>query len=259
MKFHFQYRTSKNELKYGSIDAVDRDSAYALLRKDGIRPSRLVEAPGLLNKILGKGKRWIAIAVLVVLLCVSLGVILLQHEEVERLDELHPMSRCQIYGDPALISEGLASKWGNVFSSECDRFLALYAQPGKPIVVQPTSEVIEDAKDAINRRTEYSADDSEEVKKLKCIVEGMKLEAREYVGDGGRIDVYLKRVVARELQEFEYYASTKVQLEGMLKAGTFSQSEIANFWATRNDKLRAMGIEPIPMPQSLYEGSGNEF
>ena len=64
MKFVYEYRTSDNELHHGSIAAADRDAAFASLKARGVRPARLVEAPGVLNKLLGKGKRWIAIAVL---------------------------------------------------------------------------------------------------------------------------------------------------------------------------------------------------
>lgn len=258
MKFLYQYRTSDNKLKSSSIDAADRESAFAELRKCGIRPAKLEEAPGLLNKLFGKGKRWIAIFMLSSLLVIALVVILMLREEAERNDELHPISRCQIYGDPALISEGYATKWGNVFDSEGERFLALYAQPGKPIFVQPTPEVVADFERAISTRSAYEPDDTDEVKKLKCIVEGMKKEAREYVRDGGRLDVYFKRVVVRQQREYDYYASTKAQLESMIKSGEMGKSEVAAFWAKRNDMLRSMGIAPIPMPRALSGDAGED-
>ena len=64
MKFVYEYRTSDNALHHGSVAAADRDAAFAALKARGVRPARLVEAPGFLNKLFGKGKRWIAIAVL---------------------------------------------------------------------------------------------------------------------------------------------------------------------------------------------------
>ena len=64
MKFVYEYRTSDNALHSGRIAALDRDAAFAALKARGIRPARLVEAPGLVNKVFGKGKRWIAIVAL---------------------------------------------------------------------------------------------------------------------------------------------------------------------------------------------------
>ena len=73
MKFLYEYRTSDNAKHSGTICAGSRDAAYAAIKALGVRPSRVVEAPGFFNKLFGKGKRWIAIsllaAVAVVLVC----------------------------------------------------------------------------------------------------------------------------------------------------------------------------------------------
>ena len=42
------------------------EAAYAALRAQGIKAGHVDEAPGVFNKLFGKGKRWMAIAVLVV-------------------------------------------------------------------------------------------------------------------------------------------------------------------------------------------------
>ena len=57
MKFFYQYRTRDNISHDGEISASTLDDAYAALKAKGIRPGRVVEAPGFLNKLLGKGKR----------------------------------------------------------------------------------------------------------------------------------------------------------------------------------------------------------
>ena len=53
MKFFYEYRTRDNERRSGEVNAADREAAFALLKSQGIRPSRLNEAPGLANKLLG--------------------------------------------------------------------------------------------------------------------------------------------------------------------------------------------------------------
>lgn len=71
MKFVYEYRTSDNVRHNATVSAPDRDAAFARLKARGIRPSRLEDAPGFFNKLFGKGKRWIAIAVLTILLALT--------------------------------------------------------------------------------------------------------------------------------------------------------------------------------------------
>ena len=74
MKFLSEYRTPDNVKHSGTICAADKEAAYAALKRQGIKPCRFAEAPGVFNKLFGKGKRWIAIGVLGVG-CLLLGVI----------------------------------------------------------------------------------------------------------------------------------------------------------------------------------------
>ena len=64
MKFLYEYRTSDNIKHSASICASSQEAAYAALKKQGIKPCRFAEAPGIFNKVFGKGKRWIAIIIL---------------------------------------------------------------------------------------------------------------------------------------------------------------------------------------------------
>lgn len=71
MKFNYEYRTSDNKLHEGVVSAASRDDAFAVLKARGIRPGRVTEAPGVFNKLFGKGKRWIAIVALAVALAIA--------------------------------------------------------------------------------------------------------------------------------------------------------------------------------------------
>ena len=66
MKFLYTYRTPDNKQHRGEIAAATKEAAYAALRAQGIKAGHVDEAPGVFNKLFGKGKRWMAIAVLVV-------------------------------------------------------------------------------------------------------------------------------------------------------------------------------------------------
>lgn len=89
MKFVYEYRTSDNIRHEATVSASNRDVAFAVLKERGIRPSRLEEAPGFFNRLLGKGKRWLAIVVLFVLLVITtLTLIRRDREFVTRAREL---------------------------------------------------------------------------------------------------------------------------------------------------------------------------
>ena len=80
MIFRYGYNTSDNRRQFDTIAAASRDSAYAELKKRGIRPFSVELAPGLLNKFASMGKRGLAIAVLAVALIASIIVILAMKE-----------------------------------------------------------------------------------------------------------------------------------------------------------------------------------
>ena len=121
MKFIYQYRTKDNVSHRGIICAANRDAAYAALKSQGVKPGRMEEAPGFFNKFFGKGKRWIAIAVLA-LSTVALAVILFTREEVS-VDPYsdkgfaRPIERRQIWGDEVVVDAATQSNWREVFDS----------------------------------------------------------------------------------------------------------------------------------------------
>ena len=63
------------------VNAPSLDAAYKLLKSQGIKPGRVVEAPGFFNKLFGKGKRWLAIGALIVVAAV-LALLLWDAEEM---------------------------------------------------------------------------------------------------------------------------------------------------------------------------------
>ena len=231
MRFLYQYRTSENELRHGVVKASDRDSAFAALKAQGIRPSKVEEAPGLLNKLFGKGKRWMAIVVLALL--AAIGWWLAVSEREPDWEE-----RSQIYGDPVLIKELSANNWAAVFANEGDRFLAAYAVPGRAVadLLPP-----KDAALAMKGSISIEEEDGEVVRKMKRIVNGMKREMREYVRDGGSLEGYFRRLAIRQKAEAQVLSAA----ERSLKNESNPQK-----WAERNRQLRAMGL-PMLEPEEI--------
>lgn len=240
MKFLYQYRTRQNQLKSGVVDASSREDAFSVLKSQGIKPCRMEEAPGFFNKLFGKGKRWIAIGLLSLLVGVSFVVSLSLKSVVKDLtNEVEDLTvyekRSQIYGDPALLSIVAADGWLAVFPMLGDRFLAAYAIPGRNVVYQgkpPLKHIAE----AIKRNVEIYPDDYAEVATIKRMVNWMKREARTYVADGGTVEGYVKRLARRQREEAQYYFRIKQEL---------SRTDDPVKWADRNEGLRAMGLPMI--------------
>ena len=69
MKLIYEYHTSDNAVHSGTIHAADRDDAYAKLKKEGIKPSRVTPAPGFFNRFTLRHKLWA--------LCLVLGALCL--------------------------------------------------------------------------------------------------------------------------------------------------------------------------------------
>lgn len=216
--------------------AKSRDDAYAVLKKQGIKPSRVEEAPGFFNKLFGKGKRWIAIAVLVVIatgLALALG--LTKKEEIQSF--LYE-ERAQLYGDPAVIDECFSTNWANVFDSQFDCRLALYAIPGRVVDADLEINAVmpENDKAAI---TLVKIEDNElaEVAQMKRMVNGMKRELAEYLKAGGTIESYLNRLNIRQKAEKGFFETAQRQV---IKAKDHA------VWREKNAELRAMGLPMIP-------------
>ena len=248
MKFLYEYRTPDNVLHKGVVTAPHRDAAYAELKKLGIKPSRLSEAPGFFNMLFGKGKRWMAIAVLAAL-CVTLAVIIRSTptpSTYTSLDaSLDSSVRRQVIGDAAIIDEGVRTGWASFFELEGDRFLASFAIPGTEPAVRSTTE--EKLREALRCSPSPSTFDSDglEARQIRAIVAGMKEELREFLAAGGTIPGYGRELVRRQEEELGYYNRALNEYERARE--TMGEGELRAFWREQNEKLRRLGIRLIPL------------
>lgn len=247
MKFIYEYRTSDNVRHTGEVVASDRESAFAKLKGNGIRPGRLAEAPGFLNKLFGKGKRWIAIVVLALSLVVVVACFFHTPpvSDIQLFsDVLDTPTRRQPIGDPAVIEKGISTGWSDVFSFEGDRFLASFAIPGsKPAVTVTTEDRLRAALDA-----PIPSPSTIEARQLVAIVNGMKTELRRYLSSGGTFAGYGRRLIARQNAEIEYYNRAKTEVETAEKSN-MSKAELLELWERKNDELRNLGVRPVAMPR----------
>lgn len=248
MKFLYEYRTKDNVRHEGVISAASRDAAFAALKAKGIRPGSVKEAPGVFNKVLGKGKRWIAIALLAIVAVASTCVALRNKSSLKTLPTIGDSMRRQILGDSAIIEKGVRTGWQDVFATEGDRFFASFALPGQaPAVVRVSAK---DFEFALSNKVDVKNTDTLEARQVKIIVEGMKREARAYLKDGGTVEKYCRRLIRRQQEEIGYYtrAEREIQIASKNKMPAF---ELEKLWEKRNSELRQMGIKPVSMPENL--------
>ena len=249
MKFIYEYRTSDNVRHAGEIAATDQRAAYVALKAKGIRPSRLTDAPGFFNALLGKGKRWLAIAALLVLVGVLVVAWSKKRREASRLvaDEAYSRlyeDRSQLYGDPVVIAEANQVGWANVFMNVGDRYLAYHAIPGRKCGCGKTipAQVVEAIFKGMNNPVPVDDDDLAEIAQMKRMVNGMKLELQEYVKAGGSVSSYLRRMEIRQRAEV-----------GILERvhGELQRSNDTSLWKKKNAELRAMGLPMVAIePES---------
>ncbi len=230
MKYKYLYQTKDNENRAGFIDARDRADAYAKLRKQGIRPYRVIGDDPV------RWQPWAVggvVAALATALAVTLAVAFGGGGHA-------PQSRRQLTGDRAVISAGLANGWEGVFATNLDRYLAAYAQPGW-IALPPELDAaaIDAFADELARPLDYRDGDAPEVTRLKNIVAQMRAEMTDYLAAGGTVGDYLDFLEERQDQE---RAFRNKALEALARAPE-SLRERARI--NLNARLREMGLAEI--------------
>lgn len=257
MKFLYQYRTHDNVMHSGSVSASSREEAFALLKSQGIRPSRVEEAPGVFNKLFGRGKRWMIIAGLVLALAV---ICTWWFSESQRIvfDTEGPMMRRQVYGDPAIMEELERTHFSRLFENEADRFLAHYAQPGVVCELKGLfGDELDEKKEAAKAlRGLLSASASKilltdtdrrvrEYLEIKRIVMWMREEYRGYMSDGkGSPERFIRRL--RERQNYEHQIYLAARNEFMVQKDVVALKK-------KNEELRAIGLPTIQVGEILGE------
>jgi hypothetical protein len=266
VRFVYEYRTSDNVRHDGEIAATDREAAFRALKEIGIRPGRLETAPGFFNKYLGNWKLRLAAigffavtAVGVSLPFVSSYFVGTREEQavppapvtetslyVDENGFAKPIERRQIWGDEAVITAAARQNWRVIFSNPAERLLALFAEPGMRLSMLPRlpDSLQEDMEKALRTRLTISPDELDEYRQMKCIVEGMKAELRDYVAAGGNLTGYIRRLQARQNEEVAFLEKARVELEKQIESG----ADPVTAWQEMNKRIREQGLPALPMP-----------
>lgn len=212
---------------------------------------RVEDAPGLLNKLFGKGKRWLAIASLALAAIISLCVALNAKREVKEVvesfsDALNAaQDRHQIYGDPVLMDDLEKSDFSTVFADAGDRYLARFAIPGTEVRFENANwrQLMASAlENTLASDIVVCAEDPREIRELKQIVMGIRDEMRGYLSNGvGTYATFIKRLEERQLREIQIFNQAKADLDRLKDSAEYERI---------NASLRRMGLRTILEPRA---------
>ena len=259
-KFVYYWKTPDNVRHAGEIDARDRDQVFALLRAQGIRAIKVEPKGWIEGRGMGVRKRVVVALVVMTAVAVGLCVYFLGiagRPKVEATDggadgtkssvtkrEATLLERQEIPGDRSRVTNAPT----NLFSFAAERFLARYAEPGRP--VQNASEPVPPTEDflaCLKSPIMTASNDFTEHVDLKRIVTGMKRELRNYLAGGGTVEGYIQELQKR--QELE--ALQRAKAEKRLGELMTNHKEAYAYWLRANAMLESMGIYPLPITPAL--------
>ena len=236
MKYHYFYQTAQNEKRDGWVTARDRHDAYDRLHAKGIKPYKMIGD----NPI--AWKRWTAIVVLVIVsACLSVALMRSRSESVVGV-------RAQLYGDPAIIQRMSSDGWRAAFPDETDAWLARHAIPGRKC----SCEVPDSRLDAVSlaegceRLCVIRPDDPNELKSIKRMVNGLKLECRDYLAAGGSEEDYRALCCERNRTERNIYDSVCEEITRIVR---LQGADMHEEFDSRNRTLRSLGLPTVPFPE----------
>ena len=241
MTYKYLYQTRENENKSGEIKARNRAEAYAALRKQGIRPYRLIGDDPTWWRRYGI---WCAVALVALVAAAATTVEIFRHTRAE----WRPMKRAQLAGDTQVIAKGVAEGWPGVFDTALDRHLAAYAQPGWRLEPPEVSDdEIATFAAVLDRPMAREKSEIDEIRQLKNIVLSMRQEMREYLAGGGSVADYLGFLSERQEQECELRDKARETLERA------PESLRARAWLNLNTRLGELGLPKLPAMEGPKE------
>ena len=277
MTFVYYYKTSDGVRHEAEIGAPSRDEAFSELRRQGIRPIKVIEknparvTPGIRKRVVFV---WVVVAGVgagalgwffsrvtdddvpsrslsteeskgVSTVTSPPPVAVMQKEEVRRT-VAKPLARQRIPGDRARI-ERLKRE---AFDNPAETLLARFAEPGQEVGNLRLTPELKAAFPKVLKQPLYmKADELTEAIDLKRIVAGMKREMSAFLEAGGTVDEYLSELQKRQDIEIQHREKAEKRLAKLLGEG--DPSKAYSFWLQANASLHALGIAPIPLPEEL--------
>ena len=223
MKYKYLYQDRQNRNCEGWIEARNRENAYTLIRKQGIKPYRVIgEDPW-------NWRPWAIGAAFAVLVigCVALGI-LAAREKMETA----PTVRQQITGEIDFAS----------LPTALDRYLACFAQPGA-WVDRPEASAEEMAEFeeelGIENNIPSTLDPQPSTRLLMRIIAGMKAEMRLQIEGGMTMQECCTALEERQKRE------QKIRLKAAESVKMAQENYRAEMLERVNRRLKSMGMAEL--------------
>ncbi len=264
------------------MSAPSRDEVFAALRKQGIRPIKVIakNAPPM-----HAGVRKRVVFGIVIAVAVGAGLVgglIATHANkdptngttetvpmgepstngVIRQTRRHlvvaqPLARQRIHGN----RERIETVPSTLFKYSSEAFLARFAEPGRKVNDYTLPPAVEtNFVVALKAPVMVATDELTEYTDLKRIVAGMKREMSAYLAGGGTVQGYVAELVKRQKMELTYREKAEKYLSDLLaaKSDDATAGKQSNtlatayaYWLKANASLQSMGIAPLLLPDEL--------
>jgi hypothetical protein len=232
VKYEYLYQTKTNENRRGEIVARNRAEAYFLLRKQGIRPYRVIGDDPV------RWQPWAIGAAGALLAAIAATALVIAFSGSG--SAAARQNRRQIGGDSSLVVKGFADGWQDAFGEKLYRHFAMYVQPGWDVVPADfTKEQIEEFKGELSRPVVTLRKGVPEYEELAGMVAAMREDALSHIAAGGTLEDYLSMLDGR--QELESALRSKAH-ESLVKAGPSLRHTM---WSSINQRLESLGMKPL--------------
>ena len=271
MKYRYAYKSSDGVRHEAEIDASSRDAAFEALRKDGIRPIKVVAADGSKEngevRVLGIPRRAFFAAVVATAVIAAAvtwiaggrnrapvtpipAAIPAQGGTLRRV--AMPLPRQEIHGNRRRLEIAPT----NLFETALETYLSKFAEPGRQVAdADLTPKVGADVKEllaVLDAPIHFTDDEYTEFVDLKRITAGIKKEMADFLRGGDAVSDYFAALSERQKVEESHRAKADKRLKEMISNGS-EPAQAYSYWLKANAQLQSMGIYPIPLPDALRD------
>lgn len=272
MKYRYAYKSSDGVRHEADIEASSRDEVFESLRREGIRPIKVVASDG--SKANGE-IRVMGIPIRIFIVTLILAVVLavagtwaikgnrkapppvvitkveVKQESQSLTRQAMPLPRQEIHGSRRRLEIAPT----NLFASTLETYLSKFAEPGRSVDIHKVPTALPDTKELIallDRPIYFTSDEYTEYIDLKRITAGIKLEMKAFVEGGDSAEDYINALIDRQSQELAHREKAERRLQEMVAQCSDLAKPYA-YWLKANAQLQSMGIYPLPLPDALRD------
>lgn len=277
MRYLYAYKSSDGARHEAEMDAQSRDEVFERLRKDGIRPIKVVAADGSKAngevRVLGIRRRVFFLAVVATAAAATAVTwfaggrkggaqgkpqgetdIPAQGATLRRV--AMPLPRQEIHGNRRRL--GIAPT--NLFETAIETYLSKFAEPGRGVssnATRPATDMDEKSLLAVlDAPIHFTDDEYTEFVDLKRITAGIKREMADFIRGGQTAEEYYAALTDRQKVEAAHREKAETRLKELVAHGS-EPAKAYDFWLKANARLQSMGIYPLPLPDALRDYQSN--